>query len=202
MTSAAGRRVFLALALAANLISSPAVAAGAATGTPAQIMAGLAWGESSDALKRHFGKAAIDLAPPIEFGDAYVDVALRDVTLGGYAYVVYFQMDKTSHSLRRVMYERQRHGANRAVFGAAVRAIEAELGTPARCTAKGRPANGYQASDDYRWRDDSFSVRAIFRDTTLEAENGCQTIGFLPCGLEGHLFITIDPPGIDAPPCQ
>ena len=192
----------LAVCYAAGLLSlTTAVAAGAATGTPTQIMSGLTWGESSEALKQHFGKAAIDLAPPIEFGDAYVDVALRDVMFGGYSYVVYFQMDKASHGLRRVMYERQRHGANRAVFGAAVRAIEAELGTPARCAAKARPANGYQASDDYRWRDDSFSVRVIFRDPTLEAENGCQTIGFLPCGLEGRLFITIDPPGIDAPPC-
>ena len=164
-------------------------------------MSGLAWGESSDALKRHLGKAAVVLAPPIEFGDAYVDVALRDVTLGGYAYVVYFQMDKVSHGLRRVMYERQRHGANRTVFDAAVRAIDANLGTPQRCAAKARPDNGYQAMAEYRWRGDDFSVRAIFRDTTLEAESGCQEIGFLPCGLEGHLFIALEPSDAPMPPC-
>jgi hypothetical protein len=168
-------------------------AARAAAGALDPVLSGLEWGETSEALKRHFGKRALALVPPIEFGDAYVDVALRDVALGGYDYVVYFQMDRTSHGLRRVMYERQRHGANQKVFDAAVKAIEAQGGKPKSCADKARPGNGYQAMREYVWRSGGRRVRAIFRDTTLEAENGCQEIGFLPCGLEGHLFIVVDP---------
>ena len=164
-----------------------------ATGALDPVLAGITWGEKATSLKQHFGKRAVVLASPIEFGDAYVDVALRDVMLGGYDYVVYFQMDKASHGLRRVMYERPRHGANPTVFDAAVRAIEAQLGKPARCVAKARPENGYQAMDEYSWHGEGRRVRAIFRDTTLEAESGCQAVGFLPCGLEGHLFILVDP---------
>lgn len=165
------------------------------------MLAGLAWGENADALKRHFGKAALALAPPIEFGDAYVDVALRNVRLGGYPYAVYFQMDKAGRGLKRVMYERERHGANRAVFDAAIRALEAELGRSHHCVERARPRNGYQAMEAYVWRAAGRRVRAIFRDTTLEAENGCPEIGFLPCGLEGRLFIIIDPDTAPGPDC-
>ena len=170
-----------------------------ADGALEPVLGGLDWGESSDALKRHFGSRAVALAPPIKFGDSYVDVALRDVMLGGYRYVVYFQMDYSSHGLRRVMYERQRHGANHTVFDAAVRAIEAQGGKPASCTDRARPGNGYQAMREYVWRNAGRRVRAIFRDTTLAAESGCQEIGFLPCGLEGQLFIVIEPE--TAPDC-
>jgi len=110
-------------------------------------------------------------------------------------------MDKTSHGLRRVMFERPRHAANRAVFDEAVHAIEAQLGKPAGCRAKARPDNGYPAMDEYSWRGEGRRVRAIFRDTTLEAETGCQVVGFLPCGLEGHLFILVDPDRSSGPDC-
>ena|SRR5579862_1090152 len=176
----------------ACFISGVCAAAANSTAALDPVLSGLAWGESSAALKRHFGKSAIALAPPIEFGDAYVDVALRHVALGGYDYVVYFKMDKVSHGLKRVMYERPRHGANPTAFDAAVRAIEAQWGEPKRCAEKARGSNGYQATQEYVWRGSGRRIRAIFRDTTLEAESGCQEVGFLPCGLEGHLFIIID----------
>lgn len=166
------------------------------------VLSGLQWHESSDALKRHFGKGAITLAPPIEFGDAYVDVALRRATLGGYAYIVYFEMDNATHGLKRVMYERPRHGTNQKAFDAAVQAIAAQLGKPQHCAIKARPGNGYQAMQADIWRGEGRRVRAIFRDTTLEAENGCQAIGFLPCGLEGHLFILIDAENAPEPDCS
>lgn len=176
-------------------------AANSTTAALDPVLAGLTWGEDTSSLKQHFGRRAPTLSPPIEFGDAYVDVALRDVMLGGYGYVVYFQMDNTSHGLRRVMFERPRHGTNHAVFDAAVHAIEAQFGKPARCGAKPRPENGYQALDEYSWRGEGRRVRAIFRDTTLEAESGCQVVGFLPCGLEGHLFILVDSDRTSGPDC-
>lgn len=173
----------------------------AAAGSLDPVLTGLQWHESSDALKRHFGKSAIALAPPIEFGDAYVDVALRGVKLGGDDYVVYFEMDKASHGLKRVLYERPRHATTQKAFDTAVRTLTAEWGKPQRCTAKARPGNGYQAMEADLWRAEGRRVRIIFRDTTLEAENGCQTIGFLPCGLEGHLVIVIDPANAPEPDC-
>jgi hypothetical protein len=174
---------------------------GAAAGALDPVLTALRWDESSDALKHHFGKSAIALAPPIEFGDAYVDVALRGVKLGDDDYVVYFEMDKAKHGLKRVLYERPRHAATQKAFDAAVRVITAQWGKPQHCAAKARPGNGYQAMQADIWRNEGRRVRIIFRDTTLEAENGCQTIGFLPCGLEGHLIIVIDPANASEPDC-
>ena len=164
-------------------------------------MSGLRWGESTARLKDEFGKSALTLTLPIEFSDAYVDVALRGFRLGGDDYIVYFEIDKASHGLKRVLLERPRHGANRAAFAAASRALADEFGATQSCSAKARPGNGYQAMEAKIWRSAGSRVRAIFRDTTLEAENGCQEIGFLPCGFEGRLVIVIDPESAADPDC-
>src|SRR5690242_5647314 len=65
---------------------------------------GIVWGEDSATLARRFAGRAVTLAPPIEFGDSYVDVALRNERLGGYPFVVYFQMDRATHGLKRVQF--------------------------------------------------------------------------------------------------
>lgn len=52
------------------------------------------WGETSAELVRQFGAAATRLLQPLDFGDSYADVVLRNVTLGGVPVAVFFQMDK------------------------------------------------------------------------------------------------------------
>jgi hypothetical protein len=70
------------------------------------------WGESSDELAHQFGSQAIRLPRALDFGDSYTDVVLRGLTLGAVPMVVFFQMDKVTHGLKRIQLERPRHGVN------------------------------------------------------------------------------------------
>ena len=87
MIGAAEQRALKPIAsfVLACCIAGQSFAAGnGATSALDPVLSGLAWGEDTSSLKQHFGKRAVALSPPIEFGDAYVDVALRDVMLGSY----------------------------------------------------------------------------------------------------------------------
>src|SRR5215468_39900 len=117
------RAAFLGLALVA------ASAAGAVAENLESIWHGTYWGETSDALIRRFGARALALPQPIDFGDSYVDVVLRDVVVGGYKLTVFFQMDKATHELKRVQVERNRHGVNPPAFHAVAEALDDEFGT-------------------------------------------------------------------------
>jgi hypothetical protein len=159
----------------------------------APILDAVHWGEGSGEIAHSFGARAVRLAHPIEFGDSYVDVALRNQTLGGYPFAVYFQMDIATRGLKRVMLERQRHGANPMVYRAVLAALVQEYGPPSdRCHSPAARGNGYQAEGERIWFDGGNAIRAVFSDTTLEAEGGCAPRG-APCGLTGHLFVQILP---------
>jgi hypothetical protein len=71
------------------------------------------------------------------------------------------------------------------------------------CVTPPRPAGGYQAAAEERWLRDGDVVSAIFRDTTLQAFEGCL---FGPatgsCGLTGQLLVRIGPPGGGGDPCS
>jgi hypothetical protein len=177
-----------------------AMPAGAANGVEA-ILKATSWGERSSQLAQAFGERARTLARPIEFGDSYVDVVLRNQALGGYPFTVYFQMDPASRGLKRIQFERQRHGANPRVFRAVLAALRGELGPPTRsCSIPARSSGADQAEIDHFWISDSTVVRAVFRDTTLEASEGClfddESTG--ACGLTGQLFVQISPAGSGA----
>jgi len=165
---------------------------------------GIYWGEPSAALIAHFGARATLLRRPIDFGDSYADVVLREVSVGGVALVAFFQMDKAGGGLRRIQLERQRHGVNPPAFRAVVDALVAAYGPPdATCGLSPGPASGYQAATQLFWSHGDGIVRAIFRDTTIEAFEGClegdPTLG--PCGLTGQLLVRISPPGGDVARC-
>jgi hypothetical protein len=65
-------------------------------------------------------------------------------------------------------------------------------------------AGGYQAAAEQRWAHDGGAIiSAIFRDTTLQAFEGCllgPATGW--CGLHGQLLVRIGPPDGDADPCS
>ncbi len=177
--------------IAALAVVMPRIAAAAEL---SPLLDAVHWGERSDALARQFGAHAIRLSPPIEFGDSYVDVALRDQMLGGYGFAVYFQMDKTTRRLKRVMLERQRHGGNMMVWRAVTAALEHDYGTPAaHCGAGATGQNGYQAAGERVWQPDDVTIRAVFHDTSLEASEGCFRRRDAACGLTGHLYLHITP---------
>ena len=161
------------------------------------------WGESSDELFRQFGTHAIRLPRALDFGDSYADVVLRGQTLGVVPMVVFFQMDKVTRGLKRIQLERPRHGVNPPAFRAIAAALHAEYGKPDQtCIIPVLPGAGYQAAAEERWVHDGTVVSAIFRDTTLQAFEGClfgPATGW--CGLHGQLLVRIGPPDGSADPC-
>jgi hypothetical protein len=163
------------------------------------------WGERSSALLAHFGGRATVLPQPIDFGDSYAQVVLRNVPVGGFPLNAFFQMDKTTGGLKRIQLERQRHGVNPPAFRGVLGALEVEFGAPdTMCGIRPGPASGYQEAAELIWRRDEKIVRAVFRDTTIEAFEGClfgdpSIAG--PCGLTGQLLVRISPPGLDGGTC-
>ena len=179
-----------------------AVLASAQAADIASSLQGLRWGESNAALVAHFGARAAVLPQPIDFGDSYAQIVLRDVAVGGVKLIAFFQMDKTTGGLKRVQLERQRHGVTPPAFRAVLAGLEADYGTPdLSCGIRPLPASGYQAAAERIWRRDGLVVRAIFRDTTLEAFEGCWWGIGAPCGLTGQLLVRISPPERDAAGC-
>jgi hypothetical protein len=161
------------------------------------------WGESSNALLQQFGAAATRIARSLDFGDSYVDVVLTSQTIGGVPMVVFFQMDKVTHGLKRIQLERPRHGVNPPAFRGIMAALQTEFGMPEElCAIPPLPASGFQAAAEALWRRDDGVVSAIYRDTTLQAFEGCL---FGPatgsCGLTGQLLVRIGPHASDGDPC-
>ncbi len=161
------------------------------------IRQGVRWGEPSAALAWQFGAAAMRLPQPLDFGDSYVDLVVRDAELGGVGLIAYFQMDKATGGLKRIQLERPRHRVNPPAFRAALAALEAAYGQPdLACVMRPGAGNGYQAAAIRIWRRGGDAIRAIFRDTSMEAYDGCFFLG--TCGLTGQLLIRISPQAVDA----
>jgi hypothetical protein len=162
------------------------------------------WGETADALLRQFGPDATRLPRAVDFGDSYATVVLPSRMIGSVPMVVFFQMDKITHGLRRIQLERPRHGVNPPAFRGILAALQTDLGAPDKlCAIPVLPASGYQAAAEAVWLRDGTVVSAIFRDTTLQAFEGCL---FGPasgsCGLTGQLLVRIGPPSNNGDPCS
>ena len=162
------------------------------------------WGESADVLMQQFGRDAERLPRALDFGDSYADVILPRYLVGGVPMVVFFQMDKAGRGLKRIQLERPRHGVNPPAYRSLLMALQSDFGRPDRvCAVPVLPAGGLQAASEEQWIRDGTAVSAIFRDTTLQAFEGCL---FGPatgsCGLKGQLLIRIGPPDNDGDPCS
>ena len=171
----------------------------------AEILRGVRWGEPGSALLAAVGDGGMLLPRPIDFGDSYAEMVRRDVALGGVPLIAFFQMDRRTGGLKRIQLERQRHGVNPPAFRAVFGALAARYGAPdANCTTAPGPAAGYQAATESVWRRDGLVVRAVFRDTTIEAFEGClagEPALARPCGLTGQLLVRISPPEADGAGC-
>ena len=156
------------------------------------------WGEASDSLLHQFGAAVEQLPRPLDFGDSYADIVLRGNTFGGVPMVVFFQMDKATHGLKRLQLEPLGHRLNPPDFRAVAAALHAEYGSPDHtCVTPPLPAAGYQAAVEEIWTRNDTVVSAIFRDTTLQAFEGClygPASGW--CGLHGQLLVRIARPNL------
>lgn len=165
---------------------------------------GTVWGESSSALLTQFQAHAAVLPSPLDFGDSYTQIVRRDIVVGGVPLIAFYQMDKRTGGLKRIQLERPRHGVNPPAFRAILGALEVRYGAPdTTCWIAPVAQSGYQRGAERVWRRDGIVIRAIFRDTTIEAFEGCPftdiTLG--PCGLTGQLLVRISPPQEDAAGC-
>ena len=189
----------MAVAAAVQLAASP-VPAGDGVAT---LLRETHWGETSEELARHFGSAAVRLEKPLDFGDSYAQIVLPSATVGAVPMVAFFQMDKKTHGLVRIQLERPPHGVNPPAFRAIAAALSAEWGRPARiCTIPPAPQSGWQAATEARWVKGDAAISAIFRDTTLQAFEGCPfgpTTGW--CGLHGSLLVRLEPAAGGADRC-
>jgi hypothetical protein len=199
---AARRRLCWLAALIAVAVPGPADAA--ATG-----WRGTLWGESTDALGREFGAAATRLDRPIDFGDAYADVVLKNYDIGGYGFIVFFQMDKQTHGLKRIQIERGRHGAVPAVAKAAFDALVASYGPPTvACAIRAHTIDEQNLTEEV-WQRDDTTVRALFREASLNTLDpylaravGDFVSGSTAAGLSQQLLIRIAPAGTEPEDCR
>jgi hypothetical protein len=194
-------RALLALLMALAL---PRPAAAAATGWH-----GTSWGESADELARQFGLAATRLDRPIDFGDSYVDVVLKNYELGDYGFTVFFQMDKSTHRLKRIQIERGRHGVVPEVAKAAFDALVASYGPPTiACATRARTIEDRSLVEEV-WQHDGTTVRAVFREASLNTLDpylaravGDFVTGSTAAGLPQQLLIRIAPAGTEPEDCR
>jgi hypothetical protein len=163
---------------------------------------GVYWCDGSAALLRHFGRHAVKLPRPIDFGDSYADVALPDAVIGKYRVIAFFQMGKRSRGLKRIQIEWPRGSVGPPAFRALFAALDAAYGPPdGICDTPPVFTNGFQAQVEALWRRRGDSIRAIFRDTTIEALEGCLGEMSPPCGLVGQVLLRISPAGADTAHC-
>ena len=199
-----GRQTRVAIIAAALALAALARPASAAEGIP-ELLRQTYWGESSDALLLQFGSAAMRLPRGLDFGDSYTDLVLNGETVGGVPVFVFFQMDKRTRGLKRIQLERPRHGVNPPAFRAITAALHEAYGKPDQiCAVPVSPIGGYQEAVQEIWVHGADAISAIYRDTTLQAFEGCIfgiTSG--PCGLTGQLLVRLSPAdGISGPdPC-
>jgi hypothetical protein len=130
------------------------------------------WGESSSKLLDQFGDEARQLPRALDSGE-------------------------------RIQLERPRHGVNPPSFRAIAAALHADYGKPDQtCVIPVLPASGYQAAVEERWAHNGAVISAVFRDTTLQAFEGClfgPVTGW--CGLHGQLLVRIGLPHGGVEPC-
>jgi len=181
-------------------------ARGSAAASVPELLSQVHWGETSQNLLQQFDGAATQFPRSLDFGDSYVDVVLHGETIGGVPVVTFFQMDKKTRGLKRIQLERPRHGVNPPALRAISAALRADYGRPDEiCFTPVTPIGGYQAAAQELWIHGTEAISAIYRDTTLQAFEGCLfgiTSGH--CGLTGQLLVRISPSdGIAEPdPCS
>jgi hypothetical protein len=196
---------FLAILLLVLALATRGSAASAADAVP-ELLGQIHWGETSQDLLQQFDGAATQLPRSLDFGDSYADVVLHGETVGGVPVITFFQMDKRTRGLKRVQLERPRDGVNPPAFRAISSALHAAYGRPDKiCLTPVTPIGGYQAAAQELWFRGTDVISAIYRDTTLQAFEGCLfgvASGY--CGLTGQLLVRISPAdGIAEPdPCS
>jgi hypothetical protein len=103
------------------------------------------WGETTQDLLHQFVGAARPLTRSVDFGDSYANLVLNDDVVRGVSLIVFFQMDKATHGLKRIQLELPHHSVNPPAFRAISAALHAAYGNPdQRCIVPVRPVGGFR----------------------------------------------------------
>lgn len=123
----------------------------------------LRWGMTEAQIESALDDRVARLPGRWLYGNAYADLAVEDVEVGGLAFTAYLQMNAESHRLQQVLLERRRVGAVPAAFERLVDSLTETLGPPSTdCTqakSGGQPLD-YQLT----WRFPTTTVHAKFLD--------------------------------------
>ncbi len=112
--------------------------------------------------------------------------------------VVFFQMDKAGHDLKRIQLERPRHGVNPPSFRAIAAALHADFGKPDQtCVVPVLSAGGYQAAAEERWAPSSAIDPASFRGLRIRSRHR-----LVRAAGTVMLLVRIGPPDGRADPCS
>ena len=130
----------VALLVAVMLLAIPAASAADLPGWEAA-----RWGMTAEEIEQAFAGKAIHLGGRLDYHEAYAELGVPEVELGGLDFALYFQMSTATDRLQQVLLEHRKTASAEAT--AAVReALERRFGPP---TALCRDRNGQRS---YRWR--------------------------------------------------
>ncbi len=125
-------------AYVAALLALSRTVSGSPTHAEEGLLEGIQWGESQSTLLAHLGARATVLPSPIDFGDSYTQIVLRNFVLGGVPLIAFFQIDKATRGLKRIQLERQRHGVNPPAFRGEIGGLGQNSVPRMRCAASRR----------------------------------------------------------------
>ena len=119
-------------------------------------------------LKAALGGAVAPLPGRWLYGNAYAELGLPRVEVGGLAFTGYLQMDVKNDRLRQVLLERRRLGATPAAFERLVETLEAAYGKLSLVCAQAK-RGGTPLDYGMIWRFPTTTVHAKFLDFSTTA---------------------------------
>lgn len=129
---------------------------------------GLRWGMTSAEIREALGDRVTALPGRWLYGNAYAELAVEDVKIGGLAFTAYLQMNAGTDRLQQVLLERRRTGAVPAAFEAALDELTERLGPPSDDCAQAK-RGGEPLDYQITWRFPSTTVHAKFVDFSTTA---------------------------------
>jgi hypothetical protein len=128
----------------------------------------LRWGMTETQIEAALGDRATHLPGRWLYGNAYADLAVEDVKVGGLAFTAYLQMNAQSGRLQQVLLERRRIGALPAAFEELIASLEKQYGAAGTDCAQAK-TGGEPLDYQLTWRFPATTIHAKFLDFSTTA---------------------------------
>ncbi|MEQ9609514.1 MAG: hypothetical protein RLN99_17785 [Kiloniellaceae bacterium] len=126
------------------------------------------WGMTEAQIESALGERVVRLPGRWLYGNAYADLAVEDVDVGGLAFTAYLQINAESHRLQQVLLERRRTQAVPGVFDALIDALEDGYGPPDEVCTQAK-SGGEPLDYQLTWRFATTTLHAKFLDFSTTA---------------------------------